>query len=325
MSRIHEALQRAYLERGRMPVLSDFQVAVPDTDPLPLPESETTSAAQVESLLENPPLVKAEIDLESIKRNVWKPSLTSFPTLADRGAGVEQFRSLRSHIYQARYEAPLKTILIASGMPSEGKSFVAANLAMSLARNSIHNILLIDCDLRRPTLHTLLGAPNEVGLTDYLEGNAELLDILQRDRDQSAATDGNLKNVANLTFISSGKSTDHSTELVAGDRMKELIKTVAPCFDWVIIDGPPVLAVTDAVEISRNSDAVLLVARGGATPYEVAQRAQTAFGTARILGFVLNDVKDAPKLGAYSYNYNYYYRGESEAGAKTKRSKESGR
>ncbi len=98
---------------------------------------------------------------------------TAFPTLTDRGAGVEQFRRLRSHVYQAHSEAPLKTILIASGMPSEGKSFVAANLAMSMARNSVNNILLIDGDLRRPTLHNLLGAPNTPGLSDYLQGTAE--------------------------------------------------------------------------------------------------------------------------------------------------------
>jgi protein-tyrosine kinase len=313
MSRIHEALQRAYLERGRMPVLADFQVDGPD------------EPAQIASVLDVAPLVKAEIDLESVTQHTWKPSLDSFPTLADRGAGVEQFRSLRSHVYQARYEAPLKTVLIASGKPSEGKSFVAANLAMSLARNSVHNILLIDGDLRRPTLHSLLGAPNVVGLSDYLEGNAEVFDILQRDRDRGANDESGTKSIANLTLITSGKATDHSTELVASDRMRELIKSVSPYFDWVIIDAPPVLAVTDAVEMARASDAVLLVARCGTTPYEVAQRAQSAFGSSRILGFVLNDVKDAPKTGSYSYNYNYYYHGDSEKGTQSKHGKDNGR
>jgi protein-tyrosine kinase len=316
MSRIHEALQRAYLERGRMPILSDFQVAEPGPD--------TNQTAQVLDSpplgLDGPPLGEAEIDLEEIKKNKWTPMLEAFPTLADRGAGVEQFRSLRSHVYQARYEAPLKTILIASGMPSEGKSFVAANLAMSLARNSIHNILLIDGDLRRPTLHTRLGAPNSIGLADYLEGNAEVLEIMQRDRDHGKEGDPNGKRNGNLTFISSGKSTDHSTELVAGERMKELIKSVSPYFDWIVIDAPPVLAVTDAVEMSRAADAVILVARGGRTPYEIAQRTQASFGASRILGFVLNDVNDAPKTGSYSYSYNYYYRSEQEAGDQSKRS-----
>jgi protein-tyrosine kinase len=312
MSRIHEALQRAYLERGRMPVLSDFQVTEPD------------ASAQVSSVFDPVPLVKAEIELENVTRHTWKPQLSSFPTLADRGAGVEQFRSLRSHVYQARYEAPLKSILIASGMPSEGKSFVAANLAISLARNSIHNILLIDGDLRRATLHKLFGAPNSAGLSDYLEGNAEVFDILQRDRDYSANEGPGARSIANLTLITSGTSTEHSTELVARDRMKELIKSVSPYFDWIIIDAPPVLAVTDAVEMAQASDAVLLVARGGKTPYEVAQRTQSAFGSSRVLGFVLNDVKDAPKTGSYSYNYNYY-RSDAESGSQPKHGNDNGR
>ena len=312
MSRIHEALQRAYLERGRMPILTDIQVVEPE-------------AAPVASVLDTQPIVKAAVELDDISRNAWSPSLASFPTLAERGAGVEQFRGLRSRVYQARYEAPLKSILIASGVPSEGKSFVAANLAMSLARNSNQCILLIDGDLRKPTLHSLLGAPNTIGLADYLEGSAEIEEILQRDLDDGNYGEAGPKRVANLTFISSGKSTDHSTDLMAGDRMKELIKSVSPYFDWIVIDGPPVLAVSDAVEISRAADAVLLVARNATTPYEVAQRTQAAFGNSRILGFVLNDMKDTPKTGSYGYNYSYYYGRESENGTQTKRSHDNGR
>src|SRR5579862_8939096 len=246
MSRIHEALQRAYLERGRTPVLADFQVAQPDVEPMP---AQLEPEPQLAPDLDEPAIATAEFALDDIPRQTWKPMLASFPTLADRGAGVEQFRSLRSHIYQSRYESPLKTILIASGMPSEGKSFVAANLAMSLARNSVHNILLIDGDLRRPTLHTVLGAPNTKGLADYLEGNAEVLEIMQRDREPGTEDDSTAKSISNLTLIPSGKSTDHSTELVSGERMKDLIKSVTPYFDWVVIDAPPVLAVTDAIEI----------------------------------------------------------------------------
>src|SRR5664279_4052540 len=100
MSRIHEALQRAYLERGGMPVLSDLQVAEPDRVSIP-----SDSDAK--------PIVKAEIEIDSITRRAWTPSIASLPTLVDRGTSVEQFRALRSHIYQARFEAPLKTILIA--------------------------------------------------------------------------------------------------------------------------------------------------------------------------------------------------------------------
>lgn len=312
MSRIHEALQRAYLERGRMPIESDLQVAEPDRAPIP---SEFTAE----------PVVKPEIDIDKVARHAWTPSLTSLPTLANRGSGVEQFRGLRSNIYQARHqvrlEAPLKTILIGSGVPSEGKSIVAANLAISLARNSIDRILLIDGDLRRPSLHTLLGAPNSVGLSDYLEGDADIYDILQRDIDRSKGENRGTMNTPNLALIPSGKPTDHSTELVAGERMRELIASVSPNFDWIIIDAPPVLAATDAVEISRVADAVLLVARGAITTYEVAQHAQAAFGNLRILGFVLNDVTDPPKTGAYGYNYSYHYHSDSDDDARGKSSK----
>jgi capsular exopolysaccharide synthesis family protein len=307
MSRIHEALQRAYLERGKMSNLAEIQIDEPES----LPVLEPISVA------------KSEIVIEDIPRNAWKPSLPSLPTLLDRGAGVEQFRSLRSHIYQSRYETPLKTILVASGMPSEGKSFVAANLAMSLARNSIHNILLIDGDLRRPTLHDLLGAPNKIGLTDYLEGSAEIEEIMQRDLDREPTGNGTASSISNLTFIPAGKKTDHSSELVANIRMKELIASVSPYFDWIVIDAPPVLAVTDGVELARAADAVLLVARTAITPYEVAQKAIAAFSNSRVLGFVLNDVKEAPRGGAYSYNY--YYRSEPEKEGSAKRSQDNGR
>jgi protein-tyrosine kinase len=255
-------------------------------------------------------LPTAGIALEQIKQYQWTPDLASFPTLADRGKGVEQFRSLRSRIYQARYEAPLKTLLISSGMPSEGKSFIAANLAMNLARNTVSNILLIDGDLRRPTLHSLLGAPNTPGLTEYLRGEAELSDILQRDSTPPRTENSSTGSAANLTFIPAGKCGDNSSELVANRRIDELLATLAPDYDWILIDSPPVLAVTDAVELAHAADAVLLIARGAKTPYDVAQRAQAAFVNSRILGFVLNDVKDVQQRG---YNYYDYYRGSAAA------------
>lgn len=294
MSRIHEALQRAYRERGTLPVAEDHQAAEPPITPAP----------------EMPRTSRADFALENIARHPWKPLKASFPTLVDHGAGVEQFRRLRSHVYQAHAEAPLKTILIASGMPSEGKSFVAANLAMSMARNSVNNILLIDGDLRRPTLHDLLGATNTPGLSDYLEGGVALTDVMQRYRSPKAAEDADEDILSNLTFIASGKSSDNSSELVANHRIEELIATASPHFNWILIDSPPVLAVTDAVDLARAADAVLLIARGASTPYDVAQRTQAAFSNSRILGFVLNAVKDVPRKGAYGYDYYYYSEAE---------------
>ncbi|MGD0480576.1 MAG: CpsD/CapB family tyrosine-protein kinase [Terracidiphilus sp.] len=305
MSRIHEALQRAYRERGKLPVSEDDQIA------------ELTITSVPEAL----PLIKHELVLENIAQHPWKPVTAAFPTLNDRGAIVEQFRRLRSHIYQAHAGTPVKTILIGSGMPSEGKTFVAANLAMSLARNSDNNILLIDGDLRRPTLHELLGAPNTPGLSDYLAGKVDLIDVMQRYRSPESGDDAGKEIISNLTFIPSGKASDNSSELVANHLIEELIATVSPHFDWIVIDSPPVLAVTDAVDLARAADAILVVAREASTRYDVAQRTQAAFSNSRILGFVLNAVKDAPRKGSYDYGY-YYYNSESEGSDRSRKLKD---
>jgi len=202
-------------------------------------------------------------------------------------------------------------------MPGEGKSFVAANLAMSLARNSVNNILLIDGDLRRPTLHNLLGAPNVPGLSEYLAGTAQLNDDLQRDRNSRAGDTVSGGALSNLTFIAAGKCGDNSSELVANHRIEELVSTLSVHFDWILIDSPPVLAVTDAVELARSADAVLLVARGARTPFDVAQRTQAAFSSSRVLGFVLNAVKNPPRRGSY-----YYYYSNQDAGGESNKRRE---
>lgn len=295
MSRIFEALQRADLERksGQALEVESF------------PEAAVVSDAEV--------LTQAPTGLvfENIAKYPWEPSVASTPSLAERGPAVEQFRKLRSRVRQARSEAPLNTLLISSGLPSEGKSFVALNLALSLARNAINKVVLIDGDLRRPTLHSLLGAPNVHGLSEYLAGTAELSEILQRDNSSKAVGAGRTGSLSNLTFIPAGKCSDNSSELVANGRIGNLVATLSLHFDWILIDSSPVLAVTDAVELARAADGVLLVAREACTPYEVAQRAQAAFSKSRVLGFVLNAAKHIPHK---EYSSSYYYGASDEEG-----------
>jgi capsular exopolysaccharide synthesis family protein len=244
--------------------------------------------------------------------------MMSLPTLAERGEAVEQFRSLRSHIYQLRYQAALKTILVSSGTPSEGKSFVTANLAVSLARNNERSVLLIDGDLRRPTVHKLFGGPNSPGLSEFLSGTAEITEVMQRNVDLGDDENQGVRDLSNLTLITAGTSGQNSLELVGNHRIETLVEAVTPHFDWILIDSPPVLAVTDAVDLARAADGVLLVARGTSTPFDIAQRAQQAFSNARILGFVLNAVKDAPK-GGYYYNYYGYHDSSDPKRRKDKR------
>jgi len=293
MSRIFEALQRADLESksGEVPDAEQFL------------EPTLVSGAEVLS-----PAAKGLV-LEEIARVSWKPSVESTPSIAERGPAVEQFRKLRSRVRQSRSEAPLKTILVSSGLPSEGKSFVALNLALSLARNAINKVVLIDGDLRRPSLHKLLGAPNLRGLSDYLAGTAELSDILQRDKSSNTDAGASTRSLSNLTFIPAGKCGDNSSELAANGRIGDLVATLSLHFDWILIDSSPVLTVTDAVDLARAADGVLLVAREACTPYDVAQRSQAAFSKSRVLGFVLNAAKHIPHKEYYS---SYYYGGSDE-------------
>ena len=301
MSRKFEALQKANPERTSA---QDSYTDVP-ADPI--------AALHLEDPL--PP--RAKFKLEQVAKHSWNPSMVSLPVLEEWGAAVEQFRRLRSQLYQLRDEAPLKTILISSGMPEDGKSFVAANLAMSLAHKSVNNILLIDGDLRRPTLHDVLGAPNAPGLSDYLAGTADLSEIIQSNGNPRAGEGAT--SIGNLSFIPAGKCSANSSELVAHHRLQDLIETLSSHFDWILIDSPPALVVTDAVDLARNADAVLLVARGARTPFDVAQRTQAAFSKRRILGFVLNGVADAPGSG------NYYYAGRQQgSGESTKRKAKRG-
>jgi capsular exopolysaccharide synthesis family protein len=304
MSRIYDALQRAEFERkaaqGTDAARFSETSAVPGADPLPS--------------------IKAEVNTANIALHSWKPSAAFLPTLGDRGDSIEQFRGLRSKLYQFRDHAKLKTILISSGMPAEGKTFVAANLAISLARNRNNRVLLIDGDLRNPSLHAILGASDIPGLTEYLAGSAELGDIMQRNQDSSLVEAGLARSISNLVFIPAGAGGDNASELVANHRIDELIAILAPHYDWILIDSPPVLAVADAIDLARAADAVLLVARGATTPFDVAQRAQVAFNNSRILGFVLNAVKDVPSNSSYSYYY-----GKEEAGSGLPGRKDTGR
>jgi capsular exopolysaccharide synthesis family protein len=304
MSRIYEALERAENERqtdtGSGPAVRVETIPVPTAA-----DSETRAESAF---------------FDRIGRLPWTPSRLHLPTLADSGAAVEQFRGLRSSLYQIRDQVPLKTIVISSGMPSEGKTFVAANLAISLARNNERPILLVDADLRRPSVHSLLGACDSPGLSQYLSGSIPLPSILQRAGESAVASEPGTRALSNLALIPAGHGDDNqSPELAGNHRMEELIAALSPHFSWIIIDTPPALPVTDAVDLARTADGVLLVARGATTKFGVAQRALTSFGNARVLGFVLNAVKHVPRSEQYYYYRGYYTAKDSSSPHTAKR------
>ena len=244
------------------------------------------------------------LDLPNIAQVRWAPSLHQLPALDQRGAAVEQFRSLRSRMQEFRDLNTLKSILVSSGLPQEGKSFVAANLAISFARHKAARVLLIDGDMRRASLHKLLGAPLGPGLTEYLAGKAGLTEIMQRPipGDTGHPLPAGL---ASLIFIPGGNASDKAADLSGNRRFGRLIAEASPHFDWIVVDSSPVNLVSDGVNLARSCDGVLLIARGGATKYQVAQRALAELKASKVLGFVLNAVEDPPLTGGY-YGYDGY-------------------
>jgi len=304
MSRIYEALRKADLEKN-------IEVGAKLEAP--------AEPAHLLEFIGEPSPEPADLSLKDVAKRPWAPSADVIPCLLERGLVVEQFRGLRTRLVEARQESAIKTLLISSGMPAEGKSFVALNFAVSLARDGASRVLLIDGDLRRPTLHESLAAPRHPGLSEYLSGTAGLIEVMQ----QNGSQDPLFNRISNLTFIPAGASIDTSSELVTGTRMKDLITSLSPHFDWIIIDSPPVLAVTDAVDLARVADAVLLVARQARTPFKVAQRAQAAFKQSRLLGIVLNAAEGVHRKSSYYYSsyYDSYY-GESD---RENRGKSSGK
>jgi capsular exopolysaccharide synthesis family protein len=246
----------------------------------------------------------SESDLANVPQVAWTPSLVQLPALEERGSAVEQFRSLRSRMQEFRDLNSLKSILVSSGLPQEGKSFVTANLAISFARHKAGRVLLIDGDMRRATLHKLLGCPQGPGLTDFLSGSASIAEVMQRPK---ASEPGHPmpSGLTSLTFIAAGMEHDKAADLSGSARFSGLIAAAAPYFDWIIVDSSPVNLVSDGVNLARSCDAVLLVARGGVTKYEIAKRAVAELKASKILGFVLNAVKNPPVAGGY-YGYDGY-------------------
>lgn len=244
------------------------------------------------------------LDINEVKRFAWKPSLYHLPALEERGRSVEQFRSLRSRMHEFRDLNPLKSILVSSGLPQEGKSFIAANLAISFARHEASRVLLIDGDMRRSSLHQLLGTHSEPGLSEYLAGKASILEIMQQASvpPRTAAANSGL---SSLTFIPAGADTNTAADLSGNYRFDDLIKVLAPHFDWIVVDSSPVNLVADGVNLARACDGVLLVARAGVTKFEAAQRALIELKASNILGFVLNAVTKLPQSGGY-YGYDSY-------------------
>ena len=210
----------------------------------------------------------------------------------------EAYRVLRTNIQFTTVDRPVKTLLVTSPNPSEGKSTTVANLAVVMAQAGM-SVVAVDSDLRRPVLHHLFNVPNKQGLTNALLQEAPVLDgcLLETD-------------VENLRVMPSGPLPPNPSELLGSQRMKNLLQALKDRADVLLLDSPPTLAVTDAAVLANEVDGVVLVVDAGETRRGAGQRAvdQLAKVGANLLGVTLN--KLSPRRGEDYYYYYYYYSGD---------------
>lgn len=222
-------------------------------------------------------------------------------SLDTRSSAAEAYRVLRTSVLLSAAGQPPKTILITSGQPGEGKTTTAINTAISLSQLGA-SVLIIDCDLRRPTTHKVLGVDHIQGLSTYLSRNNVTLDeVIQK------------LPIANLSLLPCGPIPPNPAELIISERMKEMLRELSERYDHIIIDSPPLINVTDPVILSTMVDGVILVVHGGKSTRDIVRRARQELSSvgAKVFGVVLNNV-DLRREGYDNYYYARYYSGYAQ-------------
>ena len=221
---------------------------------------------------------------------------------APQSTASEAYRTLRTTVQSVANAEELRTILVTSAGPYEGKSTTAANLAITMCQKGLRTVL-IDSDLRRPVVHRSFHVERHVGLSNFLSGKSELLEIIRKSE------------VQNLNVIASGPLPPNPAELLSSDRMNELLERLREDYDLCILDSPPLMAVTDAAVLAREVDGVILVVRSGQTRHAAFTRGIELLENvkANVLGVVVNDVRWGNTYGSYYY---YHYYGENNGKSK---------
>jgi capsular exopolysaccharide synthesis family protein len=296
MSRLFEALQKSE------PDLSfDFPLAMQLTEDLVKP-SETEIQEQPEQFETNrratpdsPRAVELVPQIPSVSVTV-KPDFRLVCLTQKDSLAAEKFRFLAVRLRQLQQSRAVKKLLVTSTIPEEGKSMISANLALSLARKKRQRVLLIEGDLRRPTLYQSFGLRSLPGVSEWLKsGSSEIRNIYHSEE-------------AELWFLPAGSLLENPMELMQSGRLGELMEQLAAWFDWIVIDSPPVLPLADTSVWSRLADGILLVAREGTTKKRELQRGLETLDHSKLLGMVLNSSDSTDQS-------NYYQRyGPTQSG-----------
>jgi len=214
-----------------------------------------------------------------------------------KSSTAEAFRILRTNIISRKKNSDCTTLLITSSGPKEGKSTIQANMATALAQMDA-KVILVDLDLRRPMVHTIMGFDKEIGISDFLiDKSTEIEKVIKK------------SNVKNLDIITSGIIPPNPSELLASKRMDEAIESLKEKYDYILFDSPPVIAVTDSMVMANKVDLLILAIRVDQADKNVVKRTKELLENIKvdIAGVVINGIQPHKYYNSYEYNYYYYY------------------
>ncbi|MGH9581657.1 MAG: CpsD/CapB family tyrosine-protein kinase, partial [Bryobacteraceae bacterium] len=295
MSRVHDALRKAAQERSSeapkisrkteafMRVAGNIPaVSAPVYQPPSAPEpAEPSLDARPSAALQAEDLENLEEAISGAREFPYRPLNEAL--LVDvsnpREAPAEEFRSLRTRLNHLQTLQPLRALVVTSASPAEGKSFTAMNLAVAQAQLADKRVLLADFDFRRPFVDKAFQIDMSPGITDYLQGNARIGEILRR----IAGT--------NLYLMTGGSAVPNPLELLNLKECRALIDALRAHFDWVIMDSPPLLFAADGNLLSTMCDGTILVVRIGATTVDAVARAMQSLCENNVLGIVVNGAR----------------------------------
>jgi receptor protein-tyrosine kinase len=311
MSRVHDALRKAAQETPEKLRSDTSKTNGPDGSPstsmdrapryaagfdpsapsmAPHFEEPAAEIGDIESYIQNARRIEYSPLMDALLVNPSKP----------REAPAEEFRTLRTRLNHLQTLQPLHTLVVTSASPAEGKSFTAANLALTQAQLADKRVLLADFDFRRPTVDKTFQIPISPGMTNYLQGTASLGDILMRIGD------------SNLYLMTAGDAVPNPLELLNLKECQSLIGELRSHFDWVIIDSPPLLFAADGNLLATMCDGTILVVRIGTTTFDSVSRALQSLCENNVLGIVVNGARRGELYSKYTYYHDYYSYGDDQ-------------
>lgn len=298
MSRVYEALQRSQGDKSSAsPLVADHSDAAAVT------AAGMAVAAGVAVATDAPAdTTWLNVSPDRVLHPVPTPEQRLVALSEPEGTGAEMFRVLATRLAHMQNKRRLQKLLITSSVVDEGKSVISCNLALTLARRPNERVLLIEADLRRPTVSELLSTSKLNGISEWNDGSLALKDSLYQVRDLP------------LWFMAAGHPIDDPLPLLESDKFAQMLDAVSASFDWVLMDATPMLPMADSTSLSRLCDGVLVVVRDGVTRKKVLNKAIASVEKSKLVGVVFN------QASMLNIDYGHYY-GYSSNGKSGKESK----